>query len=255
MSEELNSQSVNLAPAAGAGLPRTFGQKLSYMAPVIVVTVVVTMAATLGLVWVVRGTLDEKIEQTRDTLKNTKEEVAKNFEETKVVAGEQKKQIEVVQQQNAKQKEILEAVKSELKEQVAKDEKLTSNLESQSKLLTSFIDDQKKVDGSQNQNIADNSKSIHYIEDRLKSLTQLEADVKGLKNDTGDLKGQYVKLTSELTAVKEKGEVTDQELTDLTERSRIFQLRVLQARAQEAAEAARKRNLKTLLARIDEIEE
>lgn len=255
MSEEQNSQPVNLAPAAGSGLPQTFGGKLAYMGPVIALTVVITLLVTFGLVWVVRGGLDEKIEDTRVTLKNTKEEVAKNFEETKVVATEQKKQIETVQQQNAQQKEVLTEIKSKLEQQVVKDEELAGNLGKLEKGLANFTEDQKKVDSSQNQNISDNSTKIVYIEKRLEKLQQIETDVMALKNDTGNLKGQYVQLTKDLTAVKEKGEITEQELTDLTERSRIFQLRVLQARAQEAAEAARKRNLKTLLARIDEIEE
>jgi phage shock protein A len=95
--------------------------------------------------------------------------------------------------------------------------------------------------------IKENSGRIDALQESLSRLTSLEADVAELKNDTGGLKQQYRELKGDIVAVKARGQVTETEVLDLRERSRVFQLRVMAEKARLAAENAEKGDLETLL--------
>ena len=125
-------------------------------------------------------------------------------------------------------------------------------LEEISKNLVKVANGQDKINTEQNSNIANVQKRVGYVEQELVRLDRIQADVEGLKVDTGNLKGEYVSLKQDLEKVRVRGVTTEGELIQLTDRSRRFQLKVLAARAREAAEAAKKADLKKLLARLTE---
>ena len=56
--------------AGGAVLPGSFGEKLSYMAPVLATTLVVAVLISFLLLWVVKGNLQDQIKNTEDKLGN-----------------------------------------------------------------------------------------------------------------------------------------------------------------------------------------
>ena len=96
---------------------------------------------------------------------------------------------------------------------------------------------------------------MKYIDDKLKKLDDIALEVADLKVNSGELKKEYLVLKSDLSSVRSKTDVTEKDLADLGERARMFQLRVLAARAREAADAARKTDLKGLLSRLDDVED
>jgi len=243
---------ADAATPGGGRLPTTFGEKLSFAAPVLLATLVVSVLIAFVLVWVISGQLrtdfEKKTKDIEAEATATKKELS---DEKKKTSDLQKKADELVAANTkleSQSKELKEGLATTVKTLVQQGDSLTQV----NKDLKTFIDGQKELDATQNQDLAKHDQKIKYIEEKLKKLDALETDVKGLKDVTGELKKEYVALKSDLGTVKAKGEITAQELDTLTERSRIFQLRVLQARAREAAEAARTGDLKNLLQRLEE---
>lgn len=66
------------------------------------------------------------------------------------------------------------------------------------------------------------------------------------------LKGEYITLRNDVNTTMERGNVTEKELNALSDRSKIFQLRVLTARAKEAEQAAREGDLQKLLVKLNQ---
>lgn len=134
--------------------------------------------------------------------------------------------------------------------------------------LGKYIKSQETVDSNQNKDINTVSKDISnvsvnvnkletkvkYIDEKLQKLDKIEASVADLRKDTGELKEAHTRLKGDIDTVRKKGEVTDVELADLSEKARLFQLRVLQARAREAADAARQMDLRKLMDRLNDAE-
>jgi len=238
--------------SGGGRLPSTFGEKLSFAAPVLLTTLVVSVLIAFVLVWVISGRLREDFEKKTNAIETEANATKKELSEAKKETSELKAKAEKLEAANAK----LETQSKDLKDGLATTVKTLvqqgDNLTQVSKDIKTFIDGQKELDATQNQDLAKHDQKIKYIEEKLKKLDALEADVKGLRDVTGELKKEYIALKGDLGAVKAKGEITAEELDTLTERSRIFQLRVLQARAREAADAARSGDLKTLLQRLEE---
>lgn len=128
--------------------------------------------------------------------------------------------------------------------------------------LTAEREKQQKVDREQNRNLAVTqtnlgtvSKRLVYVEQRLTALDVLETDLNALRGDTGALRGELTALRRDLLAVEKRGAVTEKELGELDERAHLFQLRILTARAREAARAARRGDLKNLLEKLDDLPE
>ena len=63
---------------------------------------------------------------------------------------------------------------------------------------------------------------------------------------------RYVALRTDVNQTMERGNVTEKELNALSDRSKIFQLRVLTARAKEAEQAAREGDLQKLLVKLNQ---
>ncbi|HEY3323094.1 MAG TPA: hypothetical protein VGP72_21760 [Planctomycetota bacterium] len=201
---------------------------------------------------------------------STKEEVTKAYKDA--IAEQDRQTVEkfkAAEAENAKLKKEIADTNEKIKALDDAKEKVTKSLESVAKGLTevtttfkSFEEGQKTMDKTQNQDIAKNAADIHtvetkvkYVEDRLKKLDDLDAAVNGLKNDTTNLKGECAALRKDVVGLGDRQKVTEQDLTDLDNRARMFQLRVLAARAREAALDARKLDLKNLLSKLDDVED
>jgi chromosome segregation ATPase len=139
-------------------------------------------------------------------------------------------------------------------------------LEEQAKQMTTVTEmmaskvaeKQKEIDSEQNKDIAVTKEALGavtqrltYVERRMQVLDAMETDLKSLKGDTSALHGDLKNLRGEVLAVRDKGAATERELVDLDERTHLFQLRILTARAREAANAARKGDLNSLLDKLD----
>lgn len=258
MMTESTPQGAHAEPdrAGPSALPQTFRQKWSSMAPMLVCTVIVSVGLSYLCFWLTTGTLAHRVSEQEDRLREKDQELRRRITVNENASSQllnSRDQIEAKITTLAKEKETL---KEALNMTMQKLGAAQAGLEAINDNLNKYVksDAQEVVDAKQNAQIGENSTRLNYVERRLKSLEAIESDVLSLKNDTGDLKGQYTVLRKDLKQVKETGEVTQQELTVLTERSRRFQLRVLAARAREAAEAARQGDLKKLLARLSEEE-
>ncbi|MBE7465780.1 MAG: hypothetical protein HS116_20085 [Planctomycetes bacterium] len=248
------SESVGSGGGAGAGpsMPRTFGEKLSYFASLVALNLALTSLICFVLVWIVSGNLSDKLEEANEKAKTNETEWRQRLSDAEKVNTDQNKANDELKQNVVtltSEKEAIKGSLTQLSEQQAKVQESTAKVANE---LEAMVNDQKKVDTNQNENIESVTRRMNYVEDKLKKLDVMEGDVMALKTDTGNLKGEYLVLKKDLTAVREKGDLTEGELKDLTERSRLFQLRVLQARAREAAEAARQGDIKKLLARLND---
>jgi septal ring factor EnvC (AmiA/AmiB activator) len=234
----------------GGSLPATFGAKLSYMLGPLVLTLLLAVGISFAILWVVKGKIDERIEAEKQEAVKREKVIADNLEATnKVLKGEQEKVVALTQRTKDLETEK-EALKTALNDAVKEIATVSKSVDATNKLLTAFKDDQKTKDSTQDNSIAQNSRDIEYIKKDLKRIDALEVDVKSLKVDSFNLKTEYVSLRTDLNEVVKRGTVTETELNSLSERSRVFQLRVLAARAKEAADAAREGDLKKLLARL-----
>ena len=243
-------------PAATGGVPQTFGQKVVFGIPAIIVALVLAIGISYGILYAVNN--------------GTREELTKKFKDDMAEAD----------RKNGEKFKGVEEANTALKKDVATLAKATKDLEEARQLaalkldevgknLTKVADEfgtftagQKTLDETQNKDLAKHEKNInemdrklHYIEDKLKKIDELASDVNGLKGDTSELKGQYTALRSDMTKVSKQADITENDLADLSERARLFQLRVLAARAREAADAARQLDLKNLLNRLDDVED
>jgi len=220
---------------------------------VVVVSVLLSVAVSALLLWAVGSRIrDDVREEAKVDLKAETQSLRKQDAEAAKFNNTQQKAIENHEKSLVALRDEKEALKNDLKGTVQTLVKSQKTLVVISKRLDKFITAKDNVDAKQNETIGDNSRRIHYIEEKLKKLKAIESDVMALKSDTGNLKGQYVVLKKDLETVSKKGDVTEQEMARLGERARLFQLRVLAARAREAAEAARQGDLKKLLARLTE---
>lgn len=235
-------------------VPSTFGEKLVFGIPAIIVSLVLAV----GLAFAIVSWFDQETRKHVQTVKaelETKtnaltEELAS--EKTKTAALQQ--QVTSLEAKSVKLAETTTTLATELKAVASGTEKVATD-------LTSFRSGQGKLDEIQTKDIAktgtmvdDLGKRVHYIEDKIKKIDDLAKDVAGLKVDTDDLKGQSKALRTDLETAKKRQDVTEADLTDLGERTRQFQLRVLAARAREAADAARQVDLKNLLRVLDDVE-
>jgi septal ring factor EnvC (AmiA/AmiB activator) len=234
----------------GGSLPATFGAKLSYMLGPLLLTLVLAIGISFAILAVVKGKIEERIDAEKaDSIKREKV-IADDLGTTKkTLEGEQKKVVEL-QDKTTKLDKEKEELKVALGKAVDEIGTVGKRVEDTNKLLATFKDDQKSKDTVQDTSIAQNSRDIEYIKKDLKRLDIIEKDVGELKTDSGNLKVEYVNLRNDLNEVVKRGTVTEKEVNNLSERSRVFQLRVLAARAKEAADAAREGDLKKLLARL-----
>lgn len=244
------------AAAASGGVPQTFGQKIVFGIPAILVALVLAVGISFGIL--------------SATVNGAKEELTKKFQgdlaEAERKSGEKFKEVEAANAKLTKDVGTLTEVTKQLEEarKVAADnlDKFSKSVIKITEELGSFKSGQEQVDSTQNKDITSTKKDLSeldrkvvYIDGKLKKLDELATEVNGLKGDTKELQGQYTTLRADMTKVSKQADITEKDLSDLSERARLFQLRVLAARAREAADAARQLDLKSLLNRLDDVED
>jgi predicted nuclease with TOPRIM domain len=231
-------------------MPQSFGEKLAFSVPVIIVTFLLSVAVAVGVTIYVDGKtrdelnskigeVDKKVNNLKDDLTATKGKLAaaedkiaalqkdtsKLAEETKTLKGEQEK---------------TDLAMGEFRVKFVKQEEVNSEV--------------KGTAMEHSKNLAEHASKIKYIEDKLVKLDAIANDVESLKGDTAGLKQEYAVLKGDLNAVRNKADVTEKDLIELGDRARQFQMRVLLARAREASEAARSSDMQTLLRRLEDVE-
>jgi septal ring factor EnvC (AmiA/AmiB activator) len=236
--------------AGGAKVPQSFGEKLAFGIPAIIVALILSVGISFAIISSVNGKTMEEVNAVNDKAKR----LEGTLSEVKKVNDDLQKEVAMLTEKAKKSDETTKVLTTELT-------KVGSGLEKVANEYSSFVQQQATVDKTQNQDLGKHEANINaletkvrYIDEKLKKLDELAGDVNGLKNDVGGLKTQYVTLKDDLQKVRAKGEITEKDLADLSERARLFQLRVLAARAREAAEAARQTDLKSLLSRLEDVE-
>jgi chromosome segregation ATPase len=238
----------------GTRVPQTFGEKLSFSLPVILVTLVLALGLGAVIVAIVNNKLDKRIVElnsAKETMDVQLGEVKKNNETLTT-------QVDTLKAEN----ETLKAEKTKLEKHFNMEVDKVKLSSSEMKLdLDKFRKGQEKLDMDQNKDITETKgtvanidRKVVYLENEMKKLNQIEKDVSELKVDSGSLKEEHTKLKAEITAVGKKADVTEKDLQDLGERAKAFQLRVLHARAREAVDAARASDLRQLLERLEDVE-
>ena len=243
-----------MAETAGSGggtrLPSTFGEKLSFAAPVLVATLALGVLIAFVMVWVVGGQIRDDLENAKKKLDDDNKVLRDRMVAAEAVNKDLQAKATDLEKKNSALEKDRDALKADLGVAVKVLEGQKVVLEKVAGDFGKFVEGQKELDITQNKSLTEHDRKIMYIEDKLKRLDVVEKDVLGLQTDTGNLKNEHKVLKADLTKVREKGDITEKDLTELTDRARIFQLRVLAARAKEAAEAARKGDLKDLLNRL-----
>lgn len=242
--------------ASNGGVPQTFGQKIVFGIPAIIVALVLAVGISGGILYAVNsGTKEDLVKQFKGDLAESER---KSGEIIKVLQDDNK----------ALQKDIATLAKATKDLEVAK-QAAAIELEKVDKGVTKIVEEFKAfkggqitLDENQNKDLAKHEKNInnldtkiHYIEDKMKKIDELATEVNGLKSDTNVLQAEAKALRADMTKVTKQADITEKDLADLNERARLFQLRVLAARAREAADAARQLDLKNLLNRLDDVED
>ena len=237
-------------------LPQTFGQKIVFGVPAILVAFVLAVVAAFILVTITNNKTREELSASfKNELSELDRKNAEKLKETNSAREALQIEVKAMVEKTVR----LEEEKKSLAENLTK---AKDGIEKVSSTLSDFVKGQEALDQTQFKDIASTKKDlneldkkVHYIEEKLKKLDEIAADVNGLKTDTAGLKEQYVTLKSDMKTVSQKADITEKDLADLSERARLFQLRVLAARAREAADAARTMDLKNLLNRLDDVED
>jgi chromosome segregation ATPase len=242
-------------PAGPSAFKPTLMQKLGIALPGMVIALLVAVGISYLILDNVIGKAKEQIKQLDSDLNTEKTKRTEDVKRLEDARKELETQVKEVAAKADKLDKDKEAVAKELG-------KIGTGLE---KIAGDFGDFRKKKDETDSEhdkelakhekNIGDVARQVKYIEDKLKKLDELAADVNGLKETSATLKNDYRVLRDDLGKAKERQDLTEKDLTDLGERTRLFQLRVLAARAREAADAARQTDLKTLLTRLDDVED
>ena len=248
-----------MADTAGSGgapnapiAPPSLGQKLGFSIPAIVVALVLSIGISYAILSIINGNtrqeLVAKMNDQETRLTTTIGELKKKNDDLQTELTAEQKKTKVLEEENSKKTEAINKMDLDYK---------GFRID-----YSKFVDVQKSVDTTQNRDIAtatdavrEVERKVKYIDERLAKVEESAKDIPQLKSDTAGLQKEYTVLKSDLVAVRNKADVTEKDLTDLAERARLFQLRVLAARAREAAEIARKNDLKSLLTRLEDIQD
>jgi chromosome segregation ATPase len=247
---EISDMADSAAPG-GAKLPSTFGEKLSFSLPVILVTLILAVGIAFAITMIIDGKTFDKL--------------TAQIEEEK---QQRNKKVSDLERANTDLQNTVTAVKTANEDLAKKNKalgdelgKVGETLSTVSTVYKKFVEGQVQLDQTQTKDIASTKEDVNkvdrrvtYIEEKIKKLDEIAKDVDSLKGDTKELKAEYTVLRGDLDTTKKKADITDKDLTELSERARLFQLRVLAARAREAADAARATDLKNLLDRLGDVD-
>jgi hypothetical protein len=238
---------------SGGGMPKTFGAKTSFMLGPLVLFLIVGVGISFAILWVMAGNLQEKLE---------KEEKRAQAAEVKLIGDlkkandelvvEQKKVVELTDDHKKLRKEKDELADG-LKSTISSLEVVSTTLQDTSKTLTKLKEDNEKTDAAQGTAIAENTAEITYLKEKVTNeFKKITAEIGLMKHVDKVLQGEYVALRTDVNQTMDRGNVTEKELNALSDRSKIFQLRVLVARAKEAEQAAREGDLQKLLVKLNQ---
>jgi F0F1-type ATP synthase membrane subunit b/b' len=225
----------------------TVGAKLKYSLPAIILALVLAIGISYLITYL---TATKPLEEFKKETKDNFARVEKSLDDAKKDLGAK------LDAQGAQIKDLQAATKS-----------LGEKLDSVGKQLGDLATGYEKFRATTEKTVAEHGTDITetkgavnkldtrvvYIEQKIKLVDQLVVDVGNLQKDTTGLKEQAAALRADLTTTSKKAEITDRDLTELSDKVKLFQLRVLAARAREAAEAARNADLKTLLSRLEDV--
>jgi len=215
----------------------------------LVITGVIAIGVSFILVWQAKGSLRDEL-AAKEELQDLKTKQAEDMKKKDAEIAELKKE----------SGEFQTWAKTELKKQedMASNqgkalEETKNTLDTTNKTVTKDREDFNTFKSStetsskqQAQELTNHAERLQKVESRIKALDVVEKDIAQLKGDTTELKADAQKLRSDLLKVKEKGEVTAEDLDKLTERSRLFQQRVHLAHVKQIAESKRQEDLKQL---------
>jgi chromosome segregation ATPase len=219
----------------------------------LVLFLIVGVGISFAILWVMAGNLQEKLEIEAKRAKDVETKLTGDLKKANDdLAAEQEKVKDLTEKHDKLRKEKDELADG-LKSAIASLDVVSSSLQSTSKTLTELKETNEKTDAAQGTAIAENTQQIAYLKkevnDRFEKIT---AEIGQMKHVDQVLQGEYVTLRNDVNQTMDRGNVTEKELNSLSERSKIFQLRVLTARAKEAEQAAREGDLKQLLVKLNQ---
>ncbi|MGD0094402.1 MAG: hypothetical protein ABSE73_31220 [Planctomycetota bacterium] len=250
----MTSSPLKLPPAGPAQL--SFGQKLVFMLPGLIIALALAIGVSYWILYTVNEKMKEDLSAAKTELENKNQKLGEEIKKLDSANKDLRKDLEDAKAVQVEIKKGVEKVDGSLKEtSKILDDLVKLDLSTYMKKQTAAVDDTKKDIGKHESQIAELNTKIQYIDQKLKKLDELDRDVGGLKINSEELKKECQGLRTDMTSVRKKADITEQDLASLDERARMFQLRVLAARAREAAEAARQVDLKALLLKLDDVEE
>ncbi len=238
---------------SGGGMPKTFGAKTSFMLGPLVLFLIVGVGISFAILWVMAGNLQEKLEKEEKRAQAAEVKLIGDLKKANDdLAAEQKKVVELTDDHKKLRKEKDELADG-LKSTISSLEVVSTTLQDTSKTLTKLKEDNEKTDAAQGTAIAENTAEITYLKEKVtKEFEKITAEIGLMKHVDKVLQGEYVALRTDVNQTMDRGNVTEKELNALSDRSKIFQLRVLVARAKEAEQAAREGDLQKLLVKLNQ---
>ncbi|MFH0939406.1 MAG: hypothetical protein V1899_09020 [Planctomycetota bacterium] len=232
-------------------VPQTFGEKLAFSFPAILITLILAVGISYGILTVVDGNTRKEL---TDDLKAKELLLTTEIGKVNQKAIDLERQVGALNTKTAEMEKKQDDVAKKLKEVNDTCSKVADNFAEYVKTQVVEMGKRKDENIATNDSVNKLDRRVVYIEDKIKKIDEIVKDVDGLKVDRDSLKQEHAVLKSDLQTVSKKADVTEKDLTDLSERARLFQLRVLAARAREAADAARAIDLKNLLSKLEDAE-
>ena len=238
---------------SGGGMPKTFGSKTSFMLGPLVLFLIIGVGISFAILWVMAGKMEEKLKAEADRAAAAELALTTKLDTTSKLLAEETKKAEDLKKQVVKLEKEKDALAEGLKSAIGNLETVSSSLQATSKALDEFQKATTPKVEAHTLAIADNTKQIEYLKkDVNERFEKISTEIGQMKKVDVLLKNEYLALRTDVNQTMERGNVTEAELNKLSDRSKIFQLRVLTARAKEAEEAAREGDLKRLLVKLSE---
>jgi chromosome segregation ATPase len=175
--------------------------------------------------------LQEKLDAEQKLANEAQRKLTADINAANAVLAEEHKKIESL----AKEQEELTAEK----EKLAKD--LDVAIAELEVVPSSLKEDNEKTEAAQGTVNAANMQDIACLKKDIKErFEKITIEIGQIKNVDQLLKGEYIALRNDVNQAMEPGNITEAELNKLSDRSKIFQLRVITTRAKEAEQFARK---------------
>lgn len=237
----------------GGGMPRTFGSKTSYMLGPLVLFLILGVGISFAIIWVFAGKLDDKLTAQAAEHKKVQDALRKDLDEANTQLKAEKENVAKLNDELGKLRKEKEELADGLKSAIGSLETVSTTLQKTSATLDEYKKSNDDKNVTQDTSIAENTRNIEYLKkDVNERFEKINGEISQMKHVDTVLKGEYVALRNDVNTTMERGNVTEAELNKLSERSKIFQLKVLTARAKEAEEAAREGDLKKLLVKLSE---